>query len=114
MRRLGELNEPDNTPDMGQPRSPSVADCGNSTADAYLRPAMRRRNLTILTGVHAQPILLNGARATGVAYRDAAGLTQRVNASDPQRRHGEIPAAAHAVRYRRSRPAARCRRGAAP
>ncbi|HWH98694.1 MAG TPA: GMC oxidoreductase, partial [Propionibacteriaceae bacterium] len=34
-----------------------------------------------LTGAHAQRILLDGARAIGVEYRDAAGLTQRVTAS---------------------------------
>ena len=42
---------------------------------------MRRRNLTVLTGAHVQRILLDGARATGVEYRDAAGVTQRVTAS---------------------------------
>jgi hypothetical protein len=53
----------------------------NSAADAYLHPARRRRNLTVLTGAYAQRILLDGARATGVEYRDAAGVTQRVTAS---------------------------------
>jgi choline dehydrogenase len=46
-----------------------------------LRPARRRPNLTVLTGAHAQRILLDGTRATGVEYRDAAGVTQRVAAS---------------------------------
>ena len=53
----------------------------HSAADAYLRPARRRPNLTVLTGAHVQRILLDGTRATGVEYRDAAGVTQRVTAS---------------------------------
>jgi choline dehydrogenase len=72
MHRLGELNEPDNT---GYGPTPVTQRRGlrHSAADAYLRSAMRRRKLTILTGAHAQRILLDGARATGVEYRDAAG-----------------------------------------
>ncbi len=80
MRRLGELNEPDNT---GYSPTAVTQRRGlrNSAADAYLRPARRRRNLTVFTGVHAQRILFDGARATGVEYRNAAGVTQRVTAS---------------------------------
>jgi choline dehydrogenase len=33
--------------------------------------------LTVLTGAHVQRILFDGTRATGVEYRDAAGVTQR-------------------------------------
>ncbi|HKO34391.1 MAG TPA: GMC family oxidoreductase N-terminal domain-containing protein, partial [Candidatus Limnocylindria bacterium] len=80
MRRLGELNEPDNT---GYAPTPVTQRRGlrHSAADAYLRPARRRRNLTVLTGALAQRILLDGVRATGVKYRDAAGVTQLVTAS---------------------------------
>jgi choline dehydrogenase len=39
-----------------------------SAADAFLRPALARPNLTVLTGAHASRILFNGRRATGVAY----------------------------------------------
>ena len=39
-----------------------------STARAYLRPALRRPNLTVLTGAHATRILFDGRRAVGVAY----------------------------------------------
>ena len=90
LRRLGELNEPDNT---GYAPTPVTQRRGlrHSAADAYLHPARRRRNLTVLTGAHAQRILLDGARATGVEYRDAAGLTQRVAAS------GEVILSAGAV-----------------
>jgi choline dehydrogenase len=80
LRRLGELNEPDNT---GYAPTPVTQRRGwrHSAADAYLRPARRRRNLTVLTGAHAQRVLLDGTRATGVEYRDAAGVTQQVTAS---------------------------------
>jgi choline dehydrogenase len=37
-----------------------------STANAYLRPARRRRNLTVLTRTHARRVLFDGRRAIGV------------------------------------------------
>lgn len=40
-----------------------------SAADAYLKPAMRRANLTVETGCTAESILFQGRRASGVAYR---------------------------------------------
>jgi len=40
-----------------------------SAADAYLRPAMRRRNLTVQVHAHAARILFDGHRATGIEYR---------------------------------------------
>jgi len=40
-----------------------------STAEAYLRPIMHRPNLTVVTGALTQRVLLQGRRATGVAYR---------------------------------------------
>ncbi|RWP90048.1 MAG: choline dehydrogenase [Mesorhizobium sp.] len=39
-----------------------------STATAYLRPAMRRGNVKVLTGAMATKILLRDGRATGIAY----------------------------------------------
>ncbi|MGI9525276.1 MAG: GMC family oxidoreductase [Hyphomicrobiaceae bacterium] len=39
-----------------------------SASHAYLDPARRRPNLHIQTGAHAKRILLDGQRATGVAY----------------------------------------------
>ena len=80
MRRLGELNEPDNT---GFSPTPVTQRRGlrHSAADAYLRPVRRRPNLTVVTGAHVQRILFDGARATGVEYRDAAGVIQRVTVS---------------------------------
>jgi choline dehydrogenase len=41
-----------------------------SAADAYLKPARRRRNLGIVTGAHATRILFEGTRAVGVEYLD--------------------------------------------
>ncbi len=40
-----------------------------STARCYLRPAMRRRNLAVLTRAQAMRILFEDGRALGVAYR---------------------------------------------
>jgi choline dehydrogenase len=40
-----------------------------STADAYLRPARRRQNLTVITGAHVLGVDVWDGRATGVRYR---------------------------------------------
>lgn len=49
-----------------------------SAADAYLRPALRRGNLTVQTGALATKVLVDGARATGVRYlRDGAERVAR-------------------------------------
>ncbi|CAN5686971.1 choline dehydrogenase [soil metagenome] len=40
-----------------------------SAANAYLKPAMARPNLTVLTNALASRVLFEGKRATGVAYR---------------------------------------------
>jgi choline dehydrogenase len=39
-----------------------------SAADAYLRPAMRRPNVTVETGAYVGRVLLEGGRARGVRY----------------------------------------------
>ena len=52
-----------------------------STADAYLRPAMKRPNVTVKTGAQALGILFEGARATGVRWRDSRGRTHTSTAS---------------------------------
>jgi choline dehydrogenase len=39
-----------------------------STAVGYLRPAKKRRNLTVVTNAHAERVLFDGKRATGVRY----------------------------------------------
>ncbi len=40
-----------------------------STADAYLRPALKRANLALETGAHVLRVLFEGTRAVGVEYR---------------------------------------------
>lgn len=40
-----------------------------SAARAYLRPAMTRHNLTVLTHAHVHRVILDGSRAVGIEYR---------------------------------------------
>lgn len=51
-----------------------------STADAYLRPATGRANLTVLTDAHVTRVLFRGRRAVGVEYL-RAGRRARVRAA---------------------------------
>lgn len=51
-----------------------------STANCYLAPAAKRRNLTIVTGAVAEQLLFNGLCCNGVKYR-AAGLSHEVHAT---------------------------------
>ena len=44
-----------------------------TSARAFLRPALRRPNLTVLTGLHATGVDIEGRRAVGVQARSAAG-----------------------------------------
>ena len=50
-----------------------------SASRQYLRPALRRPNLTVLTDAHASRVLLDGQRAAGVEYL-SQGRTVRVDA----------------------------------
>lgn len=50
-----------------------------STADAYLKPAMSRQNLTLLTEATATRVVFDGTRAVGVEY-ERAGHTSVVYA----------------------------------
>ena len=53
----------------------------NSTATTFLRPAMKRANLTVRTNVQATQVLLEGTRAVGVAYAlGEGGPTRAVRA----------------------------------
>jgi choline dehydrogenase len=52
-----------------------------STATAYLRPALKRSNITLRTHRHVTRILFEGTRATGVAYRDKRGAEVNVRAA---------------------------------
>jgi choline dehydrogenase len=51
-----------------------------SAAVAFLNPARRRPNLTIITRAAARRVTFEGKRATGVVYRDAGGTERRVRA----------------------------------
>jgi len=51
-----------------------------SAADAYLFPAMDRKNLTVLTGALARRILFSGTRAVGIAF-DLGGRAMRADAA---------------------------------
>ena len=44
-----------------------------SAADAFLRPALRRRSTSVRTGAQVVEVVFDGLRATGVRYRDSAG-----------------------------------------
>lgn len=52
-----------------------------SAADAFLRPAMKRPNLTVVTRALVTGVELEGARATGVRYADKRGRAQVAHAS---------------------------------
>ena len=41
----------------------------NSAARAFLRPAMKRANLRVITRAHVTRVLIEGSRAVGVEYR---------------------------------------------
>ncbi len=45
-----------------------------STREGYLRPAMRRPNLRVVTGAQVTRLVFDGARACGAEYRTASGL----------------------------------------
>ena len=48
----------------------------HNVAKGYLRPAMGRSNLQVITGAHTTRILLEGRRAVGVEYRQGGALHQ--------------------------------------
>lgn len=52
-----------------------------SVADAYLKPALDRSNLTVETGAHTRQILFEGDRAVGVRY-EREGQSVRANAAE--------------------------------
>ena len=45
-----------------------------SAADAYLKPARSRRNLSVRPGAHVRRIIIESGRATGVAYRSGRSI----------------------------------------
>src|SRR5205085_5950065 len=51
-----------------------------STADAFLRPALKRPNLEVVTGALVTGLELEGDRAVGLRYRDKRGREQVLRA----------------------------------
>jgi choline dehydrogenase len=51
-----------------------------SAARVYLRPALRRRNLTLVAGAMVGRVLFDGTRATGIAYRGGDGAERVASA----------------------------------
>jgi choline dehydrogenase len=79
-----DINGPDNT---GCSPTPVTQHRGarHSAADAYLRPALRRPNLTVVTGATVDRLRVatgaaHGGRVTGVSYRTADGTVRELTA----------------------------------
>ncbi len=51
----------------------------HSTATAFLKPAMRRPNLTVRTHTHVKSVLIEDGRAVGVEVMTAHSNTERIN-----------------------------------
>ena len=51
----------------------------HSAADAFLKPAMRRSNLTVRTNTHVKSILIEDGRAVGVEVMTAYSDSERIN-----------------------------------
>ncbi len=66
-RLVADLNGPDAV-GIGRLDSTKTGGRRCSTSVAYLRPAMARGNLTVLTGALARRIMIEGGRATGIDY----------------------------------------------
>lgn len=64
-----DVNEPDNGEGMGYVPANIWKGRRQSAAVAFLRPAMRRPNLTVVTGVTVDRVVIEGGRATGVTGR---------------------------------------------
>ncbi|GAB1821542.1 GMC family oxidoreductase [Herbidospora sp. RD11066] len=76
LKRLDELNGATNE---GYGPTPVTQDRGHrwSCADAYLRPAMGRGNLTVLTAAQAHRIVVDDGRAVAVEYGSGERVTAR-------------------------------------
>ena len=76
LTRLDELNEPSNE---GFSPTPVTQRRGRrwSAADAYLRPAVTRSNLTLISGEIVRKVTIKDGRAVGVEYGDKG---QRITA----------------------------------
>ena len=52
-----------------------------STASAYLRPALKRSNLSALTKVLVSKIVLEGGKAVGIEFMDKKGNVKTIRAA---------------------------------
>lgn len=76
--RCDDFNGPN--PEGYGPRQGTIRDGRReSTATAYLRPALKRRNLTLMTGALAHRIVIEGRRAVGVDV-ERGGEVRRIAA----------------------------------
>lgn len=75
LTRLPELNGPSNE---GYAQTPVSQRRGRrwSAADAYLRPARKRANLTVVPNAHVSRVLIGDGRAVGI---ESAGRTMRAS-----------------------------------
>ena len=73
-----------------------------STAVGYLRPAMKRPNLRVITHALTERMLFDGKRAVGVRIPPGRRVADRAarRGGDPVRRRHQLAAAADAVRHR--------------
>lgn len=71
LTRLDELNGRSNE---GYSPTPVTQNRGRrwSAADAYLRPAQKRPNLTVITGAHVDRVIFDGKRAVGIEHDGGA------------------------------------------
>lgn len=76
LRRLEELNGPSNE---GFSPTPVTQDRGRrwSAADAYLRPARKRPNLTVITEAAVERVVIEDGRAVGVEHSGGTRITAR-------------------------------------
>ncbi len=63
-----------------------------STATAYLRPALGRPNLTVITGAFVLDLLMSGARCLGVRY-EVGGVVEQAHAAETVLSSGAIGSA---------------------
>ncbi|MEV1244073.1 GMC family oxidoreductase [Nonomuraea sp. NPDC050022] len=76
LQRLAELNGRSNE---GYSATPVTQNRGRrwSSADAYLRPVLKRPNLTVITGATVDRVLFEGTRAVGVEHDGGAQVRAR-------------------------------------
>lgn len=53
-----------------------------STSNAYLRRALKRSNLTLITGAQSRRVLMDGKRANGIEYKQNGKVQQAVAAKE--------------------------------